>query len=272
MHRPFREGLRHNGRGPLPLIAERFLVSAVYFYAVRNRPLLLALILLVSIDLLGQSEVTIRGTIRTPDTDHAFYDLMIVNRRTRNGSFGNADGTFTVKALRTDTLLIGAGGYLTRTFFLTDSVDREVYDVIVDLKPWKIELKPLEVLPERTLKQIQADIDKLGYRESDYRLSTVDAFQSPITFLYQEFSKRERSKRMVAELRNEDRKRELLKELLHKYVEYDIINLSNESFDDFIDFCAVPDPVIKGLSQYEFLLYVQKKYELYTSLGPTRLH
>ena len=100
----------------------------------------------------------------------------------------------------------------------------------------------------------------------------MDAFQSPITFLYQEFSKRERSKRLVAELRNEDRKRALLKELLHKYVEYDIIRLSDESFDDFIDFCAVPDDVIKGLSQYEFLMYVRKKYELYTSLGPTRTH
>lgn len=238
----------------------------------RNRFLLILLVLLGSSELFGQGEVTIRGTIRTPETEHAFYDLMIVNRRTRNGSFGNADGTFNVKALRTDTLLIGAGGYLTRAFFLTDSVAREVYDVVVDLRPWKIELEPLEVLPERTLKQIQADIDKLGYKESDYRVSSVDAFQSPITFLYQEFSKRERSKRLVAELRNEDRKRDLLKELLHKYVEYDIINLSNESFDDFIDFCAVPDPVIKGLSQYEFLLYVQKKYELYTSLGPTRLH
>ena len=100
----------------------------------------------------------------------------------------------------------------------------------------------------------------------------MDALQSPITFLYQEFSKRERSKRKLAELLNEDRKRELLKELLHKYVEYDIINLSDDSFDDFIDFCAVPDPVIKGLSQYEFLLYIKKKYELYTSLGPTRRH
>jgi hypothetical protein len=168
--------------------------------------------------------------------------------------------------------LIAAGGYLTRQFVLTDPVEREVYDVVVELKVWKIELKPLEVLPERTLKQIQADIDKLGYRESDYRLSTVDAFQSPITFLYQEFSRRERSKRQVAELRNEDRKRALLKELLTKYVEYDIINLSNDSFDDFIDYCAVPDEVIRGMSQYEFLMYVQRKYELYTSLGPTRKH
>jgi hypothetical protein len=76
----------------------------------------------------------------------------------------------------------------------------------------------------------------------------------------------------VAELRNEDRKRALLKELLTKYVEYDIINLSNDSFDDFIDYCAVPDEVIRGMSQYEFLMYVQRKYELYTSLGPTRKH
>ena len=43
-------------------------------------------------------------------------------------------------------------------------------------------------------------------------------------------------------------------------------------FDDFIDFCAVPDEVIKGLTQYDFLIYVKKKYELYTSLGPTRRH
>jgi hypothetical protein len=235
------------------------------------RALLLLLLLLDAAGLMAQ-EVTIRGRVLTAEPEHTFYDLMIVNRRTRNGSFGNEDGTFTVRAQRTDTLLIAAGGFQTRSYVLEDTVLREAYDVTVELKAWRIELKPLEVLPERTLKQIQADIDKLGYNERDYRLSTVDAFQSPITFLYQEFSKRERSKRLVAELRNEDRKRELLKELLHKYVEYDIINLSDESFDDFIDFCAVPDDVIKGLSQYEFLAYVQRKYELYTSLGPTRQH
>lgn len=246
--------------------------AGAYFYAVRMRPFLFLLLVLGVSDLLAQVEVTIRGRVVTNEPEHAFYDLMIVNRRTRNGSFGNADGTFVVRALRTDTLLIGAGGYLTRSYVLQDTAVREVYDITVELRPWRIELKPLEVLPERTLKEIQADINKLGYNERDYRLSPVNAFESPITFLYQEFSRRERSKRLAAELRNEDRKRELLKELLTKYVEYDIINLSDESFDDFIDFCAVPDDVIKGLSQYEFLMYVQKKYELYTSLGPTRQH
>lgn len=213
-----------------------------------------------------------RGRVSGGDGEHTFYDLMIVNRRTRNGSFANTDGTFTTVAQRNDTLLIGAGGYVTRTLLLSEFADEDLGNVQVTLRPWQIELKPVAVLPERTLKEIQADIAKLGYDEKDYRISGVNAFESPITFLYQEFSRRERSKRQVAELRNEDMKRALLRELLQKYVEYDIINLSDDSFDDFIDFCAVPDEVIKGLSQYDFLVYVKKKYELYTSLGPTRLH
>ncbi len=221
---------------------------------------------------LGQEQVTVHGQVQGGDGEKVFYDLMIVNRRLRTGTFGQVDGSFVVNALRNDTLLIGAGGYVTRTVPLSEFTDAELGGLRVVLRPWEIELKPVAVLPERTLKEIQDDINKLGYRESDYRTTGVDAFSSPITFLYQEFSRRERSKRQVAELRNEDAKRDLLRELLHKYVEYEIINLGDESFDDFIDFCAVPDEVIKGLSQYDFLIYVKKKYELYTSLGPTRMH
>lgn len=236
------------------------------------RKALLLLVLGVSAWAARAQEVTVRGQVQGGDGEKTFYDLMIVNRRLRTGSFGNVDGSFTVSAHRNDTLLIGAGGYVTRTVPLSEYTDAELAALQVSLRPWEIQLKPVAVLPDRTLKEIQADIDKLGYNERDYRTAGVDALQSPITFLYQQFSRRERSRRMVAELRNEDDKRALLRELLHKYVEYDIINLSNDSFDDFIDFCAVPDEVIKGLSQYDFLVYVKKKYELYTSLGPTRRH
>ena len=236
------------------------------------RYLLLPALLLIAPWLMAQEEVTIHGRVLTATQERAYYDLMIVNKRTRSGSFGNQDGSFTVRALRTDTLLIGSIGHRTRQITMADSVYRPEYRITITMVPLEVQLAEVEVLPERTLKEIQKDIEKLGYRESDYRISTVDALQSPITFLYQEFSRRERSKRLVAQLENEDRKRALLKELLHKYVAYDIINLHDEAFDDFIAFCNVPDEVIKGLSQYEFLLYVKKKYELYSSLGPTRRH
>lgn len=220
----------------------------------------------------AQELVTIHGRVITSTEQHTYYDLMIVNKRTRSGTFGNTDGTFTVQALRTDTLLIGSIGHRTGILCLADSVERAIYDVRVRLLPLQVQLAEVEVLPERTLKEIQEDIARLGYRESDHKLTTVNALESPITALYQEFSRRERNKRLVARLENEDRKRAILQELLHKYVEYDIINLNPEAFDDFIEFCSVPDEVIKGLTQYEFLVYMKRKYELYSSLGPTRRH
>ena len=220
----------------------------------------------------AQEMITIHGRVNAGGSDRNFYDLMIVNKRTRSGTFGNADGTFTVRALQTDTLMIGSIGHQTISITMADSVPKDRYEVDLRLRPISVQLAEVEILPERTLREIQKDIDRLGYKESDYRISTVNALESPITFLYQEFSRRERSKRLVAQLENEDRKRELLKELLTKYVAYDIINLNDEAFDDFIDFLNVPDEVIKGLSQYEFLLYVKKRYELYSRLGPTRRH
>lgn len=233
---------------------------------------LLSLLVLSGLSCFAQDQVVIHGQVVSATQERTYYDLMIVNKRTRSGTFGNADGSFTVTALHTDTLLIGSVGHVTQAITMRDSVPKASYRVVVRLRQLQVQLREVEIISQRTLQEIQKDIERLGYKESDYRISQVDALQSPITFLYQEFSRRERSKRLVAQLENEDRKRALLKELLQKYVEYDIINLSDESFDDFIDFCAVPDAVVKGLTQYEFLLYVKKKYELYSSLGPTRMH
>lgn len=237
-----------------------------------RRILLLLALLMACSTLFAQDEVTVKGTVRGGDGERTFYDLMIVNRRTRTGTFANSDGTFSVRAQRNDTLLIGAGGYVTRTVPLEEFPDDELLKLRITLRPWSVDLQPVAILPKRTLKQIQGDIEKLGYNERDYRETGINALESPITFLYQAFSKRERSKREVAYLENEDRRRELLRELLEQYVDYGIINLSDESFDDFIDFCNVPEEVMKGLSQYDFLMYVKKKYQLYTSLGPTRQH
>ena len=228
--------------------------------------------LLCSTSAFAQDSVTILGKVSSSSNDRGFYDLMIVNKRSRAGVFGNPDGTFTVSALRTDTLLVGSVGHRTAVITMADSVAKQEYHVTVRLLPLQVQLAEVEIISQRTLQEIQRDIEKLGYRERDFRISQVDALQSPITFLYQEFSRRERSKRLVAQMRNEDRKRELLRELLHQYVAFDIINLNDEAFDDFIEFCSVPDEVIKGLTQYDFILYVKKRYEMYASLGPTRRH
>jgi hypothetical protein len=130
----------------------------------------------------------------------------------------------------------------------------------------QVNLKPVEIFTKRDLDEIEREIQTLGFDESDYMLDGIDAISSPITALYLAFSKRERSKRLVAEMRNNDKRRSLLKELFRKYVDYEIIDLENEEFDRFIDFCRVSDDFLKSSTQYDFIMYVKKRFEVFRML------
>ena len=186
-------------------------------------------------------KITIKGKVVDKYNPDGILNLMIVNQNTQQGIFGNAYGQFDFKAKKSDTLLIACTGYSTKKICFRDSSYKDIYDVIIEMDKLRIMLKEVQVFPERDLSEIHKEFEKLGYTRKDYVLSGVDAFSSPITFLYQSYSRRERSKRLVAQLENEDRKRELLKELLRKYVNGDIIKLSPDKFDEFIDYCNVPD-------------------------------
>ncbi|MEY3398678.1 MAG: hypothetical protein RL220_1272 [Bacteroidota bacterium] len=189
---------------------------------------------------------------------------MIINMRTQEGIFGNTNGTFSVKCLPADTLMITSFGFLRRPVYLSDTAVWDISQTLnIYLEERTYRLSTVQIFGQRDLQKIQEDIAKLGYNEDDYKISGIDALQSPITFLYQEFSKKERSKRAVAEMENEDKKRDLLKELFRIYVDYDILDLSNEEFDDFIAFINVSDEYMKTVSQYDFLLFVKDRFQDY---------
>ncbi|MDA9836007.1 hypothetical protein N9C00_03525, partial [Flavobacteriales bacterium] len=156
------------------------------------------------------------------------------------------------------------------------SVEREVVksmrasELKIQLQRLKVEVGVAEVYAPRDLLEILHDIEALGYDEKDFRVSGVNALQSPITFLYEQFSRREQSKRLEAELVNKDNRRELLQELFVKYVDYDIVQLKQEEFDKFAEFCDPGDELLKKWTQYEFILYVKRQYGLFKMI-PHRL-
>ena len=57
----------------------------------------------------------------TQNPDLRLEDLMIINLRTSQGTFGKVDGTFEVNLLKSDTLLIASTGYEYQKITLTDS-------------------------------------------------------------------------------------------------------------------------------------------------------
>ncbi len=224
---------------------------------------LLLFSLLVSAALAQDEMIRIKGTVYDPSNKGSIPNLMIVNKRTQQGYFGTNSGYFELDVKRTDTLIIAATGFQTIKIFLKDSILDSSKNISIALKKLEITLKPVEIFTKRDLEEIQKDIETLGYEKEDYMLQGADVLESPITALYQAFSRRERNKRLVAEMRNNDRRRELLKELFRKYVDNDIITLDNTDFDDFVDFSNVSENFMKTSTQYEFIMYIKKRFEVY---------
>lgn len=201
------------------------------------------------------------------ESGRPLFDAMVVNRTQQVGKFCEGDGSFLIKICKNDTLQIGATGFASMRISFRDSLPKKRYVLDIRMRQLKVVIPEVAIIADRDLNQIQADIDRLGFNERDYRVSGINAFESPITFLYEAFSRRERSKRLVAEMRNDDRRRELLKELFAKYVEYEIIALEDREFDAFVEFMDPGDEVLKRFSQYEFIVYVKESFSAYKRYG-----
>lgn len=216
-------------------------------------------------------DIIINGIIKSDKSEEGLSQIMIVNKRKGNGIFAQSNGQFKISMHKTDTLLITALGYKTKKISFKDSTLKNEYFINITLDKLQIQLKEVEIFPQRDLSEIEKDIQKLHYDKNDYMLSGINSYTSPITFLYQEFSRKERSKRLAAELRYEDKKRELLKELLTKYVNGNIIKLSTEQFDEFIQFANVSEEFMKSSTQYEFIMFIKFRYEKYVEVKKYRI-
>lgn len=213
----------------------------------------------------GQSNsILIKGKVVGINGNSDLLTLFVVNKKNQQGNFGNPNGSFEIRVDKEDTVMIGSIGYFTKEICFADSSYRPIYTIDVFLEPLAYYLQQVVVLAPRDLTRIYADIEKLGYNEKDDRLSGfVDPISSPITALYENYSRKAQKERLAKELMNQSKVRDLLKELFREYVSYDIIQLDDDQFDDFINYINVDDEFLKRTSQYDFIVYVKRRYYYY---------
>jgi len=194
---------------------------------------------------------------------------MVVNRGLQGGGqFVDQRGQFLLAVCPGDTIAFGAIGFHTRERIAP--MHGRQWDWEIRLQRLSFDIGTAEVVAPRELREILRDIESLGYSEEDFRLTSVDALSSPITFLYQMLNRDEQSKRLVAQLENRDNRHELLRELFVKYVNYEIILLEPHEFDEFISFSDPGDELLQQWTQYEFIRFIQQRFELFRSM-PERL-
>lgn len=212
--------------------------------------------------------IVVKGKISN-DNKTALNHVMVINQRSGVGSYAFVDGSFSEVILKTDTLVFSSVGYATQKICFKDSLRKKEYSINIKLGTIQYKLKEVSIYPVKTLNEVDKQIKDIGVQETN-TYKDVNALSSPITYLYERFSKFERSKRLVAEMESEDRKRAALKDLFRIYIKYDIIYLTDEQFDDFVDFCKLDDSFIKNATQYELTKAIQQKFKAYEFAHPQK--
>lgn len=212
-------------------------------------------------------QVLVRGTVVDTARSGSLLFVIAVNKRTSRGIFGDTEGNFSILCQKGDTILVSARGFEIEEYRTKKTDPRDTITLKLYLKPIERNLAEVEVFPEREIEVIDEERKELGADlEALEPMALVDAIQSPITALYMRFSKIEKSKQKLAELEFEDRKNELLKELFRKYIRYDIIDLTNDEFDEFISYLHLSNEFIINASQYDLIMAIKLRYEQYRKI------
>lgn len=211
------------------------------------------------------TEITVSGRVADSIEQRSFYNLMIINKTTGKGYFGRPDGTFTFAAKDGDSIVLSITGYKNTGFRVVSNpyCAMRVTKIIAQLS---YQSSDVVVRPLKTLDQIKEERERLAFQETR-TVTGINVIQSPITALYERFSKRERSKRLVAEMQHRDDKNMVVKELLRTYVSYDIIDLTEEQFIDFIDFLNISEAFLMTASDYDLILFIKDKFEHYRAIN-----
>lgn len=210
-------------------------------------------------------DISVSGRVTDKNGHSTLFNIMVVDQQNGSGTFAAANGTFTIRIQRNDTVMITARDCAIKKICFRDSLSKTNFTVFVKLDSLHYELSDVYVRPQRNLPQIHKDINSLG------NIPNTDAYKdvslmNPISLLYERFSRIEQSKRKVAQMEDEERKKQILKDLLHLYIKYDIINLDDKAFDDFIDYCNLSDAFIKQATDYELIMVIKQRYQSYIRL------
>ena len=223
---------------------------------------LIYLFFLISISVHSQNACTkvyVKGSVRDTLQNQSFYNLMIVNKATGRGVFGQPDGSFQIYANQGDTISLSVKNYGVFRFQVLGDSNCQMY--LQQLMVSKVKmLSEVVIKPLKSVQQIKEERANLALKET-HSVTGVDVIQSPITALYERFSMKAQQREKIAGLIYIDQQRKVLKELLRVYVAYEVIDLKDDEFDAFVIFLNINEDFLKTSSDMELINFIKGKFE-----------
>ncbi len=229
--------------------------------------------------------VIVAGYVFEESTGEPLPYVNVYVKKSRIGTITDTSGYFLLSASINDTIIFSSLGYDKKYVILTDSATDNNKPLVVFMDSKIYELKSVEVIALRKYKQLEYEITNMRLPDDDYiyaannfpfRPADIDYYTrsstpmsgigiifSPITALYDMFSKEGKEKQKLAELQEKDYLNTLIDEKISTALVMKITGLDQEETNMFINWCNFSPDFIMKLTEYDFISVIAYKYKQY---------
>jgi len=232
----------------------------------------------------GESPIIrVSGVILNKEDRSPVPYVSIMNRSNLTGTITDTAGHFSILMPRHDTLHLSAIGFKNVYLSVPDSIESNMYfiNIILDKKTYSISTvkvygltKKEQFKREFTELKIEPTVQEANAMKNfpDFQTSIKNTTQnpqptislgSPITALYDQFSKEGKSKRKLAELTEQDKISEKIKTKFNEKIVGTITRFKGDTLTSFMKFCNFPESFILNAGDYDLAVAIKRKYYEY---------
>ena len=230
--------------------------------------------------------VIIAGYVHDKQSMEPIPYVNIFVKQTRRGTITNADGYFLLKARLNDSVVYSSVAHKREYTLITDSIAEINEALVVFLEPRQYEIGSIDIIALRRYQQIKYEItnmkpidDAFSYSKRNFPLRPGDidfiplseisgpgiSF-SPISALYDAFSKEGKERRKLEELMQKDK----LKDLVESKISYKkigaLLRINELETEQFINWCNFSPEFLSRINDYDFIMLLLSKYKQYHNI------
>lgn len=219
------------------------------------RLILVIILIIVSFTAKAQT-ITVHGIVYDSDSITTLPYSYVVNKNTRLGLVTDQNGQFNITANKNDTLLISYISKLPEKIILSNfKVDNGYLYLKIYLKSKPEQLKQVVIRSVEFSKE-----QRKNYEKYIYKPLNNTPINSPITFMYDRFSKEARSREKLRSFYEQD----LLEDMARKRLTNEIIiKLTGNpamTYDKLRQLCQLSPAYIVTALEYDLYLQIKKCY------------
>lgn len=247
------------------------------------------LVVFASNDLMAQTPkndlVTIRAQLVGKYHRTSIPFARVINKTQLWGVLSDTSGNFTISAKRNDTIYISSIGYLPMELFVKDSLLKQIRIPTIWMTEKVYEMTEIDIQSLGTYQQFKYKVLHLTIPQSNIRdaiasiqreLKMIPKHQlkpeasislgSPITALYNLFSKEGKSLRKLAEAKEREKLFKIVNPKFNRQIVQSITGLNGELLDQFMMFCKPDDRFIMSATDYEIHERILNDYERFMTM------